>query len=897
MSRVRTDHHSTRRRQQRGFSIFRQQCNLRRRRRAARQPTHGYSCNAGCQLGQGLSCNRCGSSHRGADSKSHHNGTSVLATCDPAAEASFGCTRGTVLRVSLAAFRYLANEARFSASTGEGQRKMDETRMHARVAQYGTVHPLCVALCVRSVVSGFDEAAVSGCGGDEVTMRPEKGSRPRPSVLLGVSATLHFAMRPRAFVSFSKTTMVTRLLILGLCWARKTVVGQPNATWDHTSSSNRWSPRELSGAVVQLGAQVMIVGGTNTSVAMSDVWASPDGVEWSLRTGSGFPARLAPCIFAASGTRMFVAGGVQRLSGSSVTYMADVWASPDGFAWSQLTAAAAWSARFGHSCIQLNNNYLLLGGFAPSASNDVFLSADGDIWTPSPAQMPWAPRGYTSLAIFNGRLWMAGGSNLVQAFSDVWTSADGNSWVEVTAAAPWTPRGSACLVSLSGVLWLLGGTLQRNSSTFTGGEVWRTDSTGKAWQLVESDAAWGPRSAFGCIANPAAATVMILGGLVQQPLSTILPAAPQTVLKDDVWTSTANLLCEEAGVVCSTHGICAGPPTGLAAATGPWAKTPVSATVRLFGQPGPLPFNCTCDVGFIGGRCQENFCNPRTCIHGSCANLNATTFGRASSQIQGGQICVCDDPTQWTGPSCDVAVCAPGCSPDHGSCSGAPGSCTCQDGWLGDTCSLELTAIRAIGRWVDAHVAQVYVSVTAVGVIAAAVVILLTNIIAAGGGSRLLSGTGPQSPDSKPQMLDLGEAAPLLASRSRHGAAVSLLVSPIAIPGNGGYGSAGRGAPAERRTASRAGVAFEDTFGTPPGATSRNHPITADFSLPRLHGLHPEVGRLAERHGSTGGHGLPGRPAAELAAARGLTGVLQPTSQPKRVRFSQADAGDDGSDT
>lgn len=706
-----------------------------------------------------------------------------------------------------------------------------------------------------------------------------------------------------------------------------------------------------------VGEQFIIAGGVSSNgSALTDVWASPDGIQWSLRASS-VPAldRLGACTFEAGSAQVLVAGGMKRLVGSSVQYLNDVWRSSDGFTWEEVTngSSSAWSGRAGQGCIQMIATFVLLGGASPAPSADMFASSDGETWVHM-GVAPWAPRGYFSLATFVGRLFMAGGTDFSRSFNDVWTSPDGvSSWVLVSTA-PWPARSSACLINLHGVLWLLGGRLAANATAAAaaaamrlnaelehevvgqpveahralaaaagarllpgrlplGGQradagagagagalaatlpagvsaaasdpasassdVWRSDGTGRGWELVDGHAPWGPREGFGCAVLPGSSSIYTFGGLAvqtaPQPLgpgpapggatpepepepapeggdSTTTTSTggksgsgsdsngsggggggggggqPILVASNDVWSSTGNLLCEDGGIVCSGHGTCSvsgllsslnpdqssAASASASASAGEWLMTaqadpnrnrnPSASTLPLPSVP-PLPINCSCSAGFIGPRCGELFCSPKTCIHGTCQAVNASSFalgqafaadtrqekqgpssGDPSGAGDAGQVCVCSDPSQWTGPNCDTAVCLAGCSPDHGSCAGAPGTCTCDSGWLGSTCAVELTPLRSVGLWVERHVAQVYVSITLAGGLVAAAVVLVTNAVASG--SALAGGIGAAAAAAgKPRQpgMRAGSGRHNGASGSLSGAS-----APLLLGGRGqGYGS------------------------------------------------------------------------------------------------------------
>jgi hypothetical protein len=70
---------------------------------------------------------------------------------------------------------------------------------------------------------------------------------------------------------------------------------------------------------------------------------------------------------------MWVMGG----SGDLGSNLNDVWSSPDGTNWTQVTNAAAWSARYSPAGVVLNDRIWLMGGVYSSTvyTNDVWLNA------------------------------------------------------------------------------------------------------------------------------------------------------------------------------------------------------------------------------------------------------------------------------------------------------------------------------------------------------------------------------------------------------------------------------------------------------------------------------------------------------------------------------------------
>ncbi|CAL4068877.1 unnamed protein product, partial [Meganyctiphanes norvegica] len=75
-----------------------------------------------------------------------------------------------------------------------------------------------------------------------------------------------------------------------------------------------------------------------------------------------------------------------------------------------------------------------------------------------------------------------------------------------------------------------------------------------------------------------------------------------------------------------------------------------------------------CRIGWGGETCEE------------CKPLNGCKNGYCTQPLE----CRCHEG--WTGPLCQIPICAANCSTSHGSCN-KPGECRCEVGWWGDTCN------------------------------------------------------------------------------------------------------------------------------------------------------------------------------------------------------------------
>jgi len=212
-----------------------------------------------------------------------------------------------------------------------------------------------------------------------------------------------------------------------------------------------WEPRDSCGELAYRG-QLWILGGWFNSLEAPprDVWSSPDGATWTQVTASAPFQHSDLAMTVTFDDKMWIMGGWYngRLPGHSASNT--VWNSTDGVQWEQVTDHAAWSPRISAGLVEFQGKMWILGGTEnyyvgdrSSLKNDVWCSADGREWTLVTEHAPWSPRAYHAAMALDGKLWVYGGGNYVpeyQAVNDVWCSEDGANWTQVTASAPWPPR-------------------------------------------------------------------------------------------------------------------------------------------------------------------------------------------------------------------------------------------------------------------------------------------------------------------------------------------------------------------------------------------------------------------------------------------------------------------------
>jgi len=135
-----------------------------------------------------------------------------------------------------------------------------------------------------------------------------------------------------------------------------------------------------------------------------------------------------------------------------------------GDQWTTVTSAAPWGPRVDHTSVVFNGKMWVMGGWdgvnAGYPKNDVWYSNDGVLWTAATSAAAWVPRLLHASVVFNNRIWVIGGQagfggDLVQ--NDVFWSSDGVAWTTATAHANWSPRISPAVVVFNNKMWLIGG--------------------------------------------------------------------------------------------------------------------------------------------------------------------------------------------------------------------------------------------------------------------------------------------------------------------------------------------------------------------------------------------------------------------------------------------------------
>ena len=266
-------------------------------------------------------------------------------------------------------------------------------------------------------------------------------------------------------------------------------------SWEEvpTSGSSKWLARNQHTSVVFNG-KIWVLGGYNGK-NLNDVWSSPDGATWTELTpkdknGNTVAKETAVAnknwwtarylhTSVAFKDKIWVMGGDDN-TGKKLN---DVWSSPDGATWTELTpkdkngntvakeTAVAnknwWTARHLHTSVVFKDKIWIIGGLSVDFSNDVWSSTDGSTWMEEDNNTSMIGDfiyKHTS-AVFKGKIWVIGGEfvgNIGEGKS-VWSSTKGKTWNKGTANLP-NAVNYAKAVKYKDRLWSFGGGINQKKS-------------------------------------------------------------------------------------------------------------------------------------------------------------------------------------------------------------------------------------------------------------------------------------------------------------------------------------------------------------------------------------------------------------------------------------------------
>ena len=249
-------------------------------------------------------------------------------------------------------------------------------------------------------------------------------------------------------------------------------------TWTLVTKEAPWKSSDLPMSL-SFDGRMWLMGGWHdgrlpSHGASGEVWSSIDGVNWTMMTKNpGWSPRIAAGAVVFK-DRMWIIGGTEDYYfGDDGSLRNDVWSSADGKEWRQETASAPWSPRAYHAAVAHDGKLWVIGGgnYVPNyqALNDVWSSPDGVHWQQVTDHAPWNPRIWFSSVVYRDRMWVLGGwsNNPARNWGDIWYSRDGREWTQFRSNVVWKERHEHSAYVFRDKIWVAGGHAQPLSN-----EVW-----------------------------------------------------------------------------------------------------------------------------------------------------------------------------------------------------------------------------------------------------------------------------------------------------------------------------------------------------------------------------------------------------------------------------------------
>ena len=308
----------------------------------------------------------------------------------------------------------------------------------------------------------------------------------------------------------------------------KAVSKEPMLEWKEltpTGVGAPWAPRDSHETFI-FQNKIWLIGGINGNGLVDknhfiaywiaphfhDIWNSDDGINWTKIDSKNIwtPRRSMSIVFFKDKLWMF--GGWSKAGG----YVDDIWSSEDGVNWTRAKAKADFPPREGQTAEVFDGRIWMMGGVnydKRKVFNDVWYTEDGIDWveaTPTGVGAPWSGRWDFALAVFDNKLYLAGGMDINEnEFNDVWISENGVNWSLLSQSAPWATRQGHGAASLGGKLWIFG---RLNDRDHLGpNDIWST-LDGVNWKN-EGELPWDGREDFTTVVLNG--KIYIMGGMGQ----------------------------------------------------------------------------------------------------------------------------------------------------------------------------------------------------------------------------------------------------------------------------------------------------------------------------------------------------------------------------------------------
>jgi hypothetical protein len=272
------------------------------------------------------------------------------------------------------------------------------------------------------------------------------------------------------------------------------------AAWsNYTPSPRIIETTANSSSAIVFKNQIMLVGGiaSGSSVYISSVQNSSDGKNWGQLTqaaawgsAAGLSGRSFPNLAVLNNRLYLMNGNNFNLSLNGGTSFNDCWSTDDGVVWrletEDMGIAAGFFPRARCATVVFNGTIMMIGGqestgTTTAITNTILYSYGGKYWakglTPS-----FGARMDHAACVFNGAVYVIGGTDGVGYYTDCWRSFDGQTWTNVYSSGFASGHQFSSLLVYQGRMYAIAysdnGVNARRVYSSTDGVTWTTVSTG-----------------------------------------------------------------------------------------------------------------------------------------------------------------------------------------------------------------------------------------------------------------------------------------------------------------------------------------------------------------------------------------------------------------------------------
>jgi hypothetical protein len=206
------------------------------------------------------------------------------------------------------------------------------------------------------------------------------------------------------------------------------------------NGGTRPSARKYASLAYDGGTALYLVGGELQAGGLTDeIWRYAGG-SWNLSSKKLPQARYRMSALTMPGNAVLLVGGALNTNPQSAAdYAADAWFMVNETV-TAVGASATHTARTGIALTYRNSANLVysFGGFDGTYHNDLWSSPDGDTWTQvTPTGTPPAARADAHLFVYEDRIYVSGGRNGATAYDDTWVyNPANNAWTELSVPVP-----------------------------------------------------------------------------------------------------------------------------------------------------------------------------------------------------------------------------------------------------------------------------------------------------------------------------------------------------------------------------------------------------------------------------------------------------------------------------